>query len=92
MSKFSTEIEKLLQADPDYLAEVLRRIQGPPKRELEGKERDDFLEAIKNIPLAEVSNNQRTITEKYIIDGVRYDVTYGLEDHPVVEQFSEENK
>jgi hypothetical protein len=35
------------------------------------------------------SNNQRFWYEEYLIGGKRYDVTYGLEDDPIIEVYEE---
>jgi hypothetical protein len=35
------------------------------------------------------SNNQRFWYEEYLIGGKRYNVTYGLEDEPIVEVYEE---
>jgi hypothetical protein len=68
----------------------IRKVMGPPKRQLEGKEREHAWLLIKmSSPVCE-SNNQRFITEEYVIGSRRYDVTYGLEDEPVVEIYEDE--
>ena len=57
-------------------------------------ERDEY-DKIWNLVLLidkpdEVSNNQRTITEVYNIGRRVYNVTYGLEDNPVIEVYKDE--
>jgi len=70
---------------------LLRAILGPPKKELTGK---DYTKAWTLISMAnpvKVSNNQRTETEEYIIGTKRYDVTYGLGDKPIIEEYIRED-
>jgi len=63
----------------------IRKIMGPPKRQLVGKEREQIWLLIQMSTPVRESNNQRFWYEEYSIGGRRYDVTYGLEDEPVVE-------
>ncbi len=68
----------------------IRKVMGPPKRQLEGKEREHAWMLIQlSTPVCE-SNNQRFWHEEYIIGGKRYDVTYGVEDLPIVEVYEDE--
>jgi hypothetical protein len=76
---------------PEEARAFIRRVMGPPKRQLEGQEREHAWLLIKmSSPVCE-SNNQRFITEEYLISGRRYDVTYGVEDEPIVEIYEEDN-
>lgn len=64
----------------------LRRLAGPPRRELAGKEYDHIWTLLQLLePVAE-SNNQRTWTSEYRLNNVRYDVTYGIAEIPVIEE------
>jgi hypothetical protein len=76
---------------PEEARAFIRKIMGPPKRQLEGQEREHAWLLIKmSTPLSE-SNNQRFWTEEYLIGGRRYDVTYGVEDIPIVEVYEEDS-
>lgn len=56
------------------------------KRELEGKEYDHIWTLLQLIEPVNSSNNQRTWTDKYELNGKKYEVTYGLEDKPLIEE------
>lgn len=75
---------------PEQARDFIRKIMGPPKRTLKGKEREQIWTLIlMSTPVSE-SNNQRTFTEEYLIGNKRYDVTYGLEEEPLVEVYENE--
>ena len=69
----------------------LRKVMGPPKRQLSGQEHDRLWLLIQMSTPVKVSNNQRTETEEYIIGEQRYDVTYGLSDNPIIEVYVNED-
>lgn len=69
----------------------LRKVMGPPKRQLNGQERENLWLLIQMSTPVRLSNNQRTETEEYIIGENRYDVTYGLEDEPIIEVYINED-
>jgi hypothetical protein len=69
----------------------IRKVMGPPKRQLEGQEREHAWLLIKMSSPVRESNNQRFITEEYVIGSRRYDVTYGIEKIPIVEIYEEDN-
>jgi hypothetical protein len=69
----------------------IRKVMGPPKRQLEGQEREHAWLLIKMSSPVRESNNQRFWTEEYLISDRRYDVTYGVEDEPIVEIYEEDN-
>lgn len=68
--------------DPVKLKEFLRKVTGPPKRTLEGKEREQTLLLLAMIEPYEVSNNQISWTSCYKIGDKDYQVTSltGFED------------
>ncbi len=75
---------------PEQAQAFIRSIIGPPKRLLEGKEREQtWLLILMSTPVRE-SNNQRFWYEEYLIGGRRYDVTYGVEDYPIIEVYEDE--
>jgi hypothetical protein len=67
----------------------IRKVMGPPKRVLEGKERENIWLLIQISTPVNESNNQRFWHEEYVLGGKRYDVTYGLEDDPIIEVYEE---
>ena len=78
MRDYSEELCK----DPVRLKAFLRAVQGPPRRTLEGQEKDNVWLMIQLIdePVSS-SNNQRTITEVYNLNQKEYHVTYFDGDH-----------
>jgi hypothetical protein len=69
--------------------DFIRKVMGPPKRKLEGKERENIWLLIQMSTPVNESNNQRFWHEEYVLGGKRYDVTYGLEDDPIIEVYEE---
>ena len=68
----------------------IRKVMGPLKRQLNGQELEHAWLLIKmSTPVSE-SNNQRFWNEEYLIGGRRYNVTYGIEDEPIVEVYEDE--
>ena len=61
--------------DPKALKEFLRKVMGPPKKTLVGKERDDILLLIALTEPYSASNNQHSYTECYRIGLTEYQVT-----------------
>lgn len=79
-----------INMSPEEAKAFIRKIMGPPKRQLHGDEYNHIWLLIKmSTPVSE-SNNQRFWYEEYLIGGKKYDVTYGLEDLPIVEVYEEE--
>lgn len=76
-----------LRNDPVRLKEFIQHVMGPPKRELKDKEYDQIWLLLQMLEPVKMSNNQRTWTNEYELNGKRYDVTYGLEDKPIIEVF-----
>lgn len=79
-----------LQNDPAYKKEYLRKIRGPPKRELSESEGKEMLVILSFLTPTSVSNNQRTITEEYSYNNKVYNVHYGIYDYPLVEEILED--
>ena len=75
---------------PEEARAWIRKVMGPPKRQLEGKEREHAWLLIRMSTPVRESNNQRFWYEEYLIGGKRYNVTYGLEDDPIVEVYEDE--
>jgi hypothetical protein len=73
MSEF---VDKLMK-DPVKLKKFLRDVMGPPRRTLEGQEKDNVWLMIQLIDEpTSASNNQYTITEVYHLNQKEYQVTY----------------
>lgn len=70
----------------DEARAFIRKIMGPPMRRLEGQERENVWLMMQMIDPVSSSNNQRTITDVYIMNQKEYHVTYMLEDKPVIEE------
>ena len=65
----------------------IRKVMGPPRRTLEGQEKENVWLMIQLIdePIS-VSNNQRTITEVYHLNQKEYQVTYFSTDNFEIEE------
>ena len=64
----------------------IRAVVGPPKRQLLGEEYKHMMLVLSfKSPICS-SNNQRFWTDEYEHDGLRYDITYGVEDEPILEE------
>ena len=68
------------------IPEHIKRILGLNSRVLEGKEYAHIWTLLQLIEPHSSSNNQRTWTDCYILNGKEYDVTHGLEDTPIIEE------
>ena len=71
----------------------LRKIMGPPSREVKGLERDQVLTMLALMDSSESYNNQRYWTEVYVVGNVKYHVTSGVdwgEEDPLVEEYINE--
>lgn len=66
--------------------DFIRKVMGPPQRTLEGKEREQIWLLLSLLSPIRQSNNQRTWTDEYELNGKKYNVTYGLEDEPVIDE------
>jgi hypothetical protein len=76
--------------DPVKLTEFMRKVMGPPRRTLEGDEREHMLTVLRLIEPISSSNNQRSFTEEYEHAGKKYDVHY-FEGETVVEEYLEDD-
>jgi hypothetical protein len=65
----------------------IRKVMGPPRRTLEGQEKENVWLMIQLIDEpTSVSNNQRTITEVYHLNQKEYQVTYFSTDNFEIEE------
>ena len=79
------EASDRIMNDPVKLKEFMRKVMGPPRRVLEGDEREHILTVFRLVEPISSSNNQRSFTEEYEHAGKRYDVHY-FEDETIVEE------
>lgn len=81
----------ILSMTPEEAQAFIRKVMGPPKRVLEGQERENIWTMIllQDEPFA-ASNNQRFITEVYKFNKKEYHVHYGVEDNPIIEEIMHE--
>ena len=69
--------EKHAKMTPEEAKAWVRKVMGPPRRTLEGQEKDNVWLMIQLIDEpTSASNNQRTITEVYHLNQKEYHVTY----------------
>lgn len=83
------EAAERIRNDPVKLKEFMRKVMGPPKRVLEGAEREHMLTVFKLIEPVRTTNNQRSFTDEYVHAGKMYDVHY-FEGETVVEEYLDE--
>jgi hypothetical protein len=70
-------IDFIKNMSPEELKAFLRKVTGPPRRTLEGQEKENVWLMIQLIDEpTSASNNQRTITEVYHLNQKEYHVTY----------------
>lgn len=79
----------VLNMTPEEAQAFIRRVMGPPKRLLEGDEREHMLTVFRLIEPVRQTNNQRSFTDEYVHAGKMYDVTY-FEDETIVEEYLDE--
>ena len=66
-----------------------RDVVGPPRRQLEGEEYNHtLLQLTLSVPVRS-SNSQRYFTDTYEMGGKLYDITYGLEEDPIIDEYEE---
>ena len=69
---------------------LIRKVMGPPKRVLEGDEREHMLTVFRLLEPVRQTNNQRSFTDEYVHAGKMYDVHY-FEGETVVEEYLEDD-
>ncbi len=81
-----------MNMSPEQARSFIKKVMGPTKRQLFGKELEYVQFLMDMCEPVRTSNNQRSITEEYLIGGKRYDVTYfGGEDEPIVEVYDDDS-
>lgn len=63
----------------------IRKVMGPPRRVLEGAEREHMMTVFRLVEPISQTNNQRSFTDEYVHAGKMYNVTY-FDDETVVEE------
>jgi hypothetical protein len=76
----------VLDMTPEEAQAFLRRVMGPPKRRIEGEEYKHLMLILNLKTPISSSNNQRFWTDEYEHNGRIYEVTYGIEDDPYLEE------
>lgn len=76
---------------PEQARALLRRVQDPPRRTLEGKEQEDVLLLLAMIEPFEQSNNQHSWTNSYRIGDTVYQVTDFPDGDTIVDQMLPED-
>ncbi len=80
-----------LNMTPEEARAFIRKIMGPPRRVLEGEEREHMLTVLRLVEPIRSTNNQRSFTDEYVHAGKMYDVHY-FEDETVVEEILEDEE
>jgi len=70
----------------DQAQAFLRRVMGPPRRVLEGTEREQVLTMLTLIGPTATTNNQHSWSEDYVQSNHHWCVTYFPNEEPVVEE------
>ena len=71
---------------PEEVQTFLRKVMGPPRRILEGVEREQVLTMLALIGPTATTNNQRSWSEDYVQGGQHWCVTYLPGEEAVVEE------
>ena len=77
---------------PTELKAFLRKVMGPPRKTLEGKERDDILLLLAMVEPHLTSNNQHSWTECYMIGQTEYHVTTFPNSEVIVDEMLKEDE
>lgn len=86
------EFMEKLREDPVKLKKFLRDVMGPPKRTLEGKEREQVLLLLALTEPFKQSNNQHSWSNYYRIGNTEYHVTSFSCEDDIVELMLPEDK
>jgi hypothetical protein len=70
----------------------LRKVMGPPRQTLEGKEREQVLLLIAMIEPYKTTNNQHSWTEYYMIGETEYHITTFSKDDVIVDKMLKEEE
>lgn len=78
-----------LNMTPEQARAFIRKVMGPPRRTLEGKEKENVLLLLKMIEPFKQTNNQRSWTDYYMLGDKEYHISY-IDDDVIVELIEEE--
>jgi hypothetical protein len=81
-----TEEFNILDMSPEEAQAFIRRVIGPPKRTLEGKEREQVWLILHMTEPTRTHNNQHSWTKEYYVGGKYYDVHYFPNEEPIIEE------
>ncbi len=87
--KTETISSNVLNMTPEEAQAFIRHIMGPPKRLLEGEEYKSMMLILSLKDPIRSSNNQHCWTDEYEHNGRKYEVTSGLEGHPIIEEIGD---
>lgn len=79
-----------LRNDPARLKAFLQQVQGPPKRTLEGKEKNDIILLLALMEPFKATNNQHCWTEYYRIGETEYHVTNFPDSEVIIDEMLKE--
>jgi hypothetical protein len=65
----------------------IRKVMGPPRRRVEGKEHDNLMLMFTLMEPVRESNNQHSWCAEYDLGGKRYDVHYFPNEEPFIEEY-----
>ena len=71
---------------PEEAQAFLRRVMGPPRRVLEGAEREQVLTMLALIGPSVTTNNQHSWSEDYVQGGQHWCVTYFPNEEAIVQE------
>jgi hypothetical protein len=82
--------EKHANMTPEEAEAWIRKVMGPPRRTLEGKEREQVLTMLALIGPTATTNNQRSWSEDYVQGTHHWCVTYFPGEEAIVEEIERE--
>lgn len=71
---------------PEEAKAFIRRVMGPPKRTLEGKEKEHVWLILQMTKPTKTTNNQHSWCEEYYVGGKYYDVHYFPDEDPMIDE------
>jgi len=71
---------------PEQAQAFIRKIMGPPRRVLDGEEREHVWLILNMTEPTSTSNNQHSWCEEYYVGGKYYDVHYFPNEEPIIEE------
>ena len=82
----TTREARMSTMTPEQAQEFIRKIMGPPRRVLEGEEREHVWLILNMTKPTSTSNNQNSWCEEYYVIGKYYDVHYFPNEEPIIEE------